>query len=483
MHYSGHSTLFSIAFMFAFTSLNAQIEHSAFTATGSGAATTFVTDYQSLGINPANLAWEPAYEGRTIAIGFVEGSYSLHSQALTRQVLRREFTSGNDFTWEDKRSAAREFADAGLQLNADVMLFGAAFTSETLGGFGFQVHDRAQWSSRFNPFASELIFEGFGSDYFDLLVLASGDTIPNIEGMSEDSLALVAIGLASDPQLLSNLFDGTHVSFNWYREYNLSYGRALVRNEGLQLFAGVGLKHLVGIGIIDIRAKDGEFDAFSSLSHDFDIDRGDGISRRTGSTTLPKAVGRGWGVDIGLSAIISDRYKLGASITNLGSINWSGDSYSATNGLLEAIQSNGLDSYNFFSGIDEFVSSSGLLEWKPDVSRRIPLPTNFRFGAGMIVNEKIEVGADLVAPLNDEPGNFESAVFGLGGHVLPLPWVRLSAGLSFGGGYGTKVPMGITFIAGRGTWEAGVASRDAFTFFVAEEPTLSLALGFLRFRF
>ena len=32
-----------------------QIENSSFTATGRGAATTFVTDYQALGINPANL--------------------------------------------------------------------------------------------------------------------------------------------------------------------------------------------------------------------------------------------------------------------------------------------------------------------------------------------------------------------------------------------------------------------------------------------
>jgi hypothetical protein len=466
-------------------SLHAQIEHSAFTTTGRGAATTFVTDYHSVGINPANLGWSPLYENRNIALGFVEGSYSLHSQALQRRDLRREFIgSDRRFDWNDKQDAARSFADAGLALNADIMLFGAAWHNEQAGGFAFQIRDRAQWSSRFNPFASELMFQGFGSNYFDLLVLATGDTIPNAAGLSDDSLALVILGMAGDPQLLSRLFNGTHVNFTWYREFNFSYGRRIVHNDGFELHAGVGIKHLVGIGIIDIRADGSSFDAYSSLSHDFDIDYGDNTVRNAAhNTAFPRAAGRGWGFDVGFSAIIADRYKLGLSVTNVGAINWRGNAYSVSDGLLQTIATNGLDNYNFFGGIDEFVGSSGLLEWRPDASRSIALPSSFRSGAGMVVNDRVEVGLDVVVPLNDVPGSFESPIVAVGGHVLPMRWLQLSAGLSFGGKYGTKVPLGVTFIAGRGTWEAGVASRDALTFFVQQDPTISLAMGFLRFRF
>ena len=456
---------------------------SVFTTTGRAAATTFVTDYQSIGINAANLGWASTYEGKTLAFGALEGSYSLHSEALLRQDLRREFfNSRKDLTWAERKEAARAFADAGLQLNADVMLAGVAYQNESIGGIGLQIRDRAQWSSKFGPFASELVFEGYGADYFDLLVLASGDTINNVAGLPDDSLALVVAGLANDPQLLGRLFDGTHVNFNWYREYALGYGRMIVASEGFELFAGIGVKHLVGLGIIQIATEGERFSAFSSLSDDFDIDYGNGVQRRR-NAGLPRAAGRGWGFDMGLSALINDRIKLGVAINNIGSIKWTGNSYEASNGSLGTLATNGIDNYNFFGNIEEFVTNSGLFEWQPGAERNIALPTDLRAGAGLIVNEKVEVGADLVLPLNDVPGNFRSPLFGVGGHVNALPWLRLATGISVGGGYPVKVPIGGTLILGKGTYEAGLASRDVITFFTSRNPTISLAVGLLRFRF
>ena len=49
--------------------------------------------------------------------------------------------------------------------------------------------------------------------------------------------------------------------------------------------------------------------------------------------------------------------------------------------------------------------------------------------------------------------------------------------------YQVSIPVGLTFIAGNGTWEGGIASRDAVTFFTQNGPTLSFSTGFLRFRF
>jgi hypothetical protein len=467
----------------------AQTEMSAFTTTGRAAATTFVTDYQSVGINPSNLGWKWRFENKHLAFGLAEGSYSIYSDALTRDDMRdRVINVDFDFTEAEKEEAGRAFANAGATLNADVMLVGACFATEELGGFGFQVRDRAQWTSEFGPVMAELLFEGYRADYFDLLVLVTGDTITNYANMSPDSLALIAAGLAADPQLLGSVLNGSKVAFSWYREFNLSYGRRIARTANMDLFAGVGVKYLLGIGIIDVQAENNVLDGFSSLSPDLDVNYGSAANTNPSRVTarnslLPQAVGKGFGLDLGLSAIIKEKWKVGAAVTNIGSILWDGNVYTANDGFLTELASDGLDNYNFFSGIDDFVTNGGLLEWQGAQERRVPLPTNARIGVGRLLGSIAEVGIDVVVPMNDEPGNYDKAVIGMGGDVRPIKWLQLSAGLVTGGDYDTKVPVGVTFIAGNGTWEAGVASRDAITFFAQKKPTVSLSLGFLRFRF
>ncbi|MEO8588867.1 MAG: DUF5723 family protein [Flavobacteriales bacterium] len=467
----------------------AQTEMSVFTTTGRAAATTFVTDYQAVGINPANLGWKWRYEDKHIAFGLAEGSYSIYSEALTREDMRNRVINVDvHFTEAEKQEAGLAFANAGAALNADVMLIGACYANEKLGGFGFQVRDHAQWTSTFGPVTAQLLFEGYRSDYFDLLVLETGDTISNLPNLPPETLALIASGLASNPQLLSTVLDGSSIKFTWYREFNLSYGRRIAHNENMELFAGVGVKYLLGIGIIDVTAENNEFNGFASLSPYFDINYGDAAlsnpSRVTvKNTLLPQAVGRGFGLDFGLSAVIKEKWKVGAAVTNIGSINWKGNVYTANDGALVELASDGLDNYNFFSGIDDFVTNSGILDWQGTEERRVALPTNARLGLGRLIGTFAEVGIDVVLPLNDEPGNFEKAVIGFGGDIRPLPWLQLSAGVVTGGNYDTKIPVGVTFTTPTGTFEAGVASRDIVTFFTDKNPTVSLSMGFLRFRF
>ena len=65
----------------------AQTEFIAYPATGKGVASTFVTDYHALGINPANLGWR-SYEDKKFTMGSMETGFSLYSDALTKQTLR-----------------------------------------------------------------------------------------------------------------------------------------------------------------------------------------------------------------------------------------------------------------------------------------------------------------------------------------------------------------------------------------------------------
>jgi hypothetical protein len=471
------------------TPLMAQTDLSVFSTTGRAAATTFVTDYQAIGINPANLGWAGRWPKKKLSIGLAEASFSAYSEALKREDLHASVLGRfNDLNQEQKTAAAKDFANAGVTVNVDIMSFGAAFRTDAFGGLGFQVRDRAQWNSVFGPLASDLLFMGSSSSYFDQLVLSSGDTIPNAIGLSQATVDQIVEGIRNgEPLTLSTLFKGTHVSFTWYREYDLSYGRSIIHNDALEFYAGVGLKYLSGIGILDLSTDaSGTYTAFSALSPFFDVDYGK-ATLSTNATArnsfLPRAVGHGFGLELGLSAIIAQKWKVGASVTNIGSIKWEGNVYSANDAFVTSLISDGLDSYDVLDGIDDIVSENNTDSWQSEGSRSVALPTNVRLGAGLVLGDLAEVGADVVLPMNDEPGNYNKAVLGIGGDLRPVKWLQLSAGVVTGGDYDTKLPVGITFDVGQGTWEFGVASRDAITYFTENNPTVSLCVGFLRFRF
>lgn len=465
-----------------------QAELSVFTTTGRGAATTFVTDYQAVGVDPANLGRPDRYRDKHIAFGLAEGAFSVHAGALTKAELREHFLRADRlFAHDEKMDAARRIADAPFALNVDLMLAGVSYRSDALGGFGFLVRDHAQWTSTFSPLAAELLFLGSSAAYFDQVVLSNGDTIPNNGDLPETTIARIVAGLSTDPQRFSSLLDGTHIAMEWHREFNLSYGRAIAHTDAVDLYAGAGVKYLLGIGIVDVAAEGGGFTAFSSLSPYFDVDYG---TAGMGSTTrvtgrdavLPKAVGRGFGIDLGLSATVHQRVKLGVAVTDLGAITWTGNVYTANDAFLTDLTTDGLENYDVFHGIDDFVSDSGIITWQGERRRTVALPSTLRVGASYRLGELAEVGVDVVAPLNDAPGNPEKALLAIGGDIRPLPWLQVSAGIATGGGYDTRVPVGIVLDPFRGTWEFGVATRDAITFFSDTDPTLSLCAGFLRFR-
>ncbi|MEO8733891.1 MAG: DUF5723 family protein [Flavobacteriales bacterium] len=476
--------------VFASAPVLAQTDMSVFSTTGRAAATTFVTDYQAIGINPANLGWDGRWPKKKVFIGFAEASVSAYSQAFTRSDLRASFL-GNlaQLTYDQKVAAAKDIANTDFTLNVDAMSFGAAYRTDAFGGLGFQIRDRAQWNSNLNLLTSDLLFLGSTSNYFDQVILANGDTLQNTGGFSQATIDQIVKGIQEDhPLTLSTLLEGTQISMSWYREYNMSYGRSIIHNDNLELYAGIGLKYLAGIGIIDVRSDgSGRLTAYSALSPFFNLDYGS-ASLTTNAITVnnglfPSPVGSGFGMDLGLSAIIKQKWKLGASVTNIGSITWKGNVYQANDALLTDLSSTGIDTYNILNGIDQFVSEDGVLQWQGESKRTVPLAANMRLGAGMLLGQIAELGVDVIVPLNDEPGSYNKPVLGIGGDLRPVKWLQLSAGVISGGDYDTKIPVGITFDVAQGTWEFGVASRDAITFFSENAPTVSLCVGFLRFRF
>ncbi len=476
------------------STLFAQAELSAFTSTGrAGVATTFVTDYQCAGINPANLGWQPKYEGKKFTTSAMEFTFSLYSEPLKKQELRQIFKEilGGEraakLTLDEKKQAAIDFTDAKTAMNLDLAMFSFAAQFPKAGGFSFTTRERIQWFSQLNKNASEILFLGYNASYFDIKLDSAGNNISDSSNAEEK----IRRGVASNPKTYNEVFDGTHISLSWMREYNLSYGHHLINNEDFKLFAGAGIKYFQGIAIIDVQSNNGEFSAFTAFSPAFDLqfdsaavaDNPSALAPDTNSF-LPKSVGSGFGFDLGVSVIIKDRIKLGLAVNDIGSVLWDGNVYTAPNDTVYDISSDGVESYNVMGeALNSFGESA--FAWKGASSKRVALPTVLRTGASIAFgeNKSVEVGIDAIIPFNNLSGNYEDALFAIGGDVWPTKWLRLSTGMTFGGNYDFNLPVGLGIVVPTGTWEFGIASRDAISFFADNGPTISLSTGFLRFRF
>jgi hypothetical protein len=143
----------------------------------------------------------------------------------------------------------------------------------------------------------------------------------------------------------------------------------------------------------------------------------------------------------------------------------------------------GIETLDVNSVLNTFDGLDALLNWKGEESRITRLNTTARLGFGFEEQQKFRIGFDVIAPMNDSKANIQQAAINVGVEVSPWPWLHLQTGFSDGGNYGRRMPAGIYFTVGEGAYEMGVATRDLLTYFNDDNPTLSMALGFLRFRF
>ena len=488
---------------------------SVFSATGrAGVATTFVTDYQTIGINPANLGMGPEFEFTHFNLGVSELAFSIYSKALSKKELWQSITDfdSETFTYQQKKDAARAFIDAPLAINVDVTLLAFSVYYPEVGGFAVSIRERAQWYSTFNELTSEILFLGGNSFYFDSLEYWK-ETIPNNSLVPDSIRKQIFRGFnPSNPKKFSEILDGSKMQMAWFREYNFSYGIQLVKSyteasrakyastsfatsANISLYAGIGLKYIQGFGLIDISAEDGELETFSALSPIFNIDYGvdpapgNSVDTSNKRKFIPDPVGKGFGLDIGFNLRYRDKLTFGVAVTNIGSITWDGNVFTAKDTILSDLGTTddpgrGFDSYNIFAEAEKISGDEGLFKWQSLEKKKVKLPTLIRAGASYKIEEIAEVGLDMVISANKEAGSYEKAIFSIGGDLKPTRWLRLSTGFTFGGNYGFNIPIGVRVVTGEeGRWEAGIASRDALTFFTQQGPTLSAGFGFLRFRF
>lgn len=456
--------------------LIAQTEISAFNATGAGYSTSYLTDYQCLGVNPANLGW--TRNNHTMNIGFFEFTGSIYAEPLTRsQVVNDMFNSSFKLDMEGKLDAASNFTDARVIGQGSVMGIGFSYQDEEIGGFAFNIRERLIWHSILNDNGASYLFLGWNDPYFDQY-----DT----DFESGDTLA----GMSSNPGMVANIYKGTDNHMLMYREYNFGYGRKVMKKEDFNWYVGVGIKYLVGYGMTQYYQKNGgELQGYSALSPTFGVEYDEPTPSQIEGTGYKK-VGGGFGFDIGTTFEYKEKLKVSIAVNDIGSIKWNGNVYTANNTSVWSIETAGMDNYNIFEQ-GELIVTDNLPDdpsmWTGLEEKKFKLPMNLRGGVSYRFNEMIEAGADIYVPLgNKVPGVYEQPVFGLGCRYDPAEWVQLSIGVVSGGKFGTNVPLGVIFYPIKketNTWEIGFSTRDMTSFFKSKNPTVSLAFGFLRFSF
>ena len=450
--------------------LRAQNELSNFTATGrGGVVNTFASDYQAIGINPANLGRQMTHKA-TFTI--LEVGAGISSRSLDKTLFKKLIYNSSDpipAGTGGQPSPERMALVTGLtgenvlNVNADVTAFGLAIRLPE--GYGsIAISNRYRVAGRVDMSATAA----------DIIVNGKNAAIYSPATYNASTAPMVSAALA-----------GTNIQSSVTSEYNISYGLPIVNQELFKMTAGLGYRYINGIGIADIRIQDGTFFGYTALSPVFKIDYGTlstnaNFNATTGSGL--KSVGSGHGFDVGLAAEVGKSVRLSAAVTDMGSMTWTGNVLTAYDQKLRQTNSNGITTYDVFEELaNQFDNDSrSLFTYEANKEHNGGLPTKLRTGIGYRLSDLFEAGLDVTVPLNKVAGNFPSTFIGVGVDYKPVNWLRLSSGVGNGAGYGTNLPLGITLVTN--SWEAGISSRNVLGYFSDSSPYLSVGFGFLRFK-
>lgn len=274
-------------------------------------------------------------------------------------------------------------------------------------------------------------------------------------------------------------FNGTAFNASAVAEVNASAGYLLpveLPNVS-ELAVGVGIKYLQGLGYaatdhynayidvqgntyIDSQTGQPYFDA-TTIVGEFDYLQYIAIDT---VNDIPQPVGSGVGFDLGVSAFVFDAVRVGASVTDIGSITW--DKYTkAIVGTSSFVTTNPTDTAE-----QNKIANAFKGETKDTSAFSYSLPTAFHLGAEMRVDEIVEaipfrwtVAVDMHLGLNEVAGNTKLAQFAIGTELDPLAgWLPLRTGIFLGG-------------RERFAWSAGFGIHLANTFDL-DFATQSIAL-------
>jgi hypothetical protein len=441
----------------------AQTDGYLFNYMGMGAATALATDYQSIGVNPANLGYSTDY-GIAIEIGGL--GVSMFSESLTKSNLQQfMFNNAEELSDEQQLELATDLLNNGYRVDARVSALAMSFSMGNAGKIAVSANLRADQSFRLGSSASNLFFEGYDfENYFDTVI-------------TDDMGA--TYGVAYDPLSLSENTDGTSLNFSLQTAFNLSWGRQWLASDLVKLYGGIGARYVLSYAELDFKSEAGVVEGQAALGLDI-LNTPDYINTFDPNQEFLTPVGKGLGFDIGVAVDLGERLTAGLSVIDIGTVNYDLNSLAFTDVIVDTVRFDGVESTGVFDVIQSVLKGEEVIAYDGLESFSRPLPTTLRMGVAYRATDILTLVADFNAPLSATANDFFDPQLGLGAKLTLANVIDLSAGLTAGGGYGVNVPAGIAF--NFPFWEIGVATRDITIFFGEESPMISYAIGILRFK-
>lgn len=393
------------------------------------------TGLSAIGINPANLAFmdEGSVEFSTIIpvpfISFHSGTDFLSIEQLDY------FFGGVDgkarvLNESDKQRLSDLFSDGGnVFANFSTSLFSLTLKpTEEAGSFGISIIDYA----------------------------GGNVTIPQ---------ALVDLSLNGNAPGKKYEFNDQDLSSWWIRNYGLTYARSFQGDDGdwfKQLSAGITFKlvhgfYYTGLAKVNSSLETGAYNQIESKANMIGysaFSEGFGVNYSFDSTMheskfglfMPPA-GKGFGLDFGINFLLDDNWKISASLTDVGKINWSNNAaVFKTEG--EIIIDDLTDQAQLDSLKDKFTGKGEKIE-----SFSTTLPSAFRFGISHYFSREenflpgtLLIALDYNQGFNNLPGNSKTPRLSFGIEWKPGDWIPyLRSGFSVGGvdGFAWALGLGI----------------------------------------
>ena len=375
----------------------------------------------AIGINPARLSGP---ENTLITISLLPFGMNAGTDFLTYDLYTEYFTGvatdsgrvGRYLTDADKRTILDAF-DGGLgsgTLELETRALGLALDFDDVGIFAFTMTDRVAAFGRLPQEYLRFVFYG------------------NAPGSLYD-------------------FGETSVKAAWTREYSLTYARSLPALPFIaSSTAGVSIKLVQGFSYFAVE----RFNSVLATSADGVLDGTvDFWSRRAGldpavdrMTPFPAPAGKGIAFDMGLAAAVNDILRAGLSVTDIGSISWTGGvRQTVASGVIHL--DNPLDEAQRDSVEDALRGNE-----REGSGFSTSLPTTLRLGVAVelhrittlrsLIYGELLVAADYTQGLVDAPGTSTTGRFSFGLQYAPWKFLPLRAGASFWGAEGSSLAFG-----------------------------------------
>ncbi|TXC78354.1 DUF5723 family protein [Luteibaculum oceani] len=278
---------------------------------------------------------------------------------------------------------------------------------------------------------------------------------------SKGLMELVLIGNGGDNLGKRISLDGSGVDFSAYTE--MTIGAAHQVNDKLSV--GATAKIIQGqLNINTAELKGGvttneedysiTFDGAIDLRmNNLDLDSEDIIDIDKILEGLPNSPNKGFGLDLGATYLVNDKLKVGASILDIGSINWSEENANVYKNPNFEFTYQGMDFFDFTSGSSDDGSFTELLdslsaELKTDRSKEAyttKLNTQVILSGGYKITPRSEAGLMVRNYLNRKSAKFAaSAYYG----VSLKDWITASINASYANRSIANVGAGVSFRLG-----------------------------------